>query len=225
MLFNASLPAFEKTISPILRDEILKGKPFPKVERGILLLENKGGPDARHPAALAETVISLKDSLPEVRARLEILREHQAKKIPAPECTSTKRIEYTGCPSRSSAVRKSRQSSEERPLTITTPANIALLSQSGIIVPDNLDPSVEEISLDFTRLSDRVVGAVHSRFAVRHAHALYVRAGNATDALRLKRRHRLLLAAFRVHHAKEYRTDRACAEAFSLTRRAGGSSG
>lgn len=78
-----------------------RGK-YPKigrVERGILLVENKGGPDALHPAALTELVIDLKSSLPEVKGRLEVLREHEAaKEIPAAECESTRLIQFTGCP-------------------------------------------------------------------------------------------------------------------------------
>jgi hypothetical protein len=85
-------------------------------------------------------------------------------------------------------------------------------------VPDDLDPSEEVIPLDFTRLGNREVGSVHSRFAVRHAHALYVRASFATEILSLRRRHRLALAAFRVRKGDTYRTDKACTEAFSLSK-------
>ena len=42
---------------------------FPKVERGIALAENKGGPDLNHPAALTEEIFLIKPHLPEVRAR------------------------------------------------------------------------------------------------------------------------------------------------------------
>lgn len=62
------------------------------------------------------------------------------------------------------------------------------------------------------------MGAVHSRFAVRHAHALYVRAGIAGEVLRLRRRHRMALASFRVHHGENFRTDKACTEAFSRSK-------
>ena len=72
---------------------------FPQVKRGILLAENKGGPDTAHPAALAEHIIELKPNLPEVRARMEALRGYDAKKeIPPAECESTRLLEFTGCP-------------------------------------------------------------------------------------------------------------------------------
>lgn len=107
---------------------------------------------------------------------------------------------------------------EELTLRVATPSNIAWLSQSGLIVPDHLDPDDEELHLDFTRLGDRQVGAVHSRFAVRHAHALFIRAGVASERLRLQRKHRLALGAFRVHRGDEFRTDKACTEAFSRSK-------
>lgn len=70
-----------------------------KIKRVILLYENKGGPDMNHPLALHETVLKLSEIVPEVRARLEVLREHEAKEeIPEPECTSTKTIQFQGCP-------------------------------------------------------------------------------------------------------------------------------
>jgi hypothetical protein len=68
-------------------------------------------------------------------------------------------------------------------------------------------------------MGNAAVGAIHSRFAVRHAHALYVRAGVASDLLRAKRQVRLDIASFRVRHGAEFRTDKACTEAFSLTKR------
>jgi len=70
-----------------------------KIKRAILLYENKGGPDMRHPLALHETLIKISDVTPEVRARLEVLREHEAKEeIPAIECTNTRTIQFQGCP-------------------------------------------------------------------------------------------------------------------------------
>jgi hypothetical protein len=70
-----------------------------KVKKAIILYENKGGPDMRHPLALHETVVTISKIIPEVRARLEVLREHEAKEeIPEPECTSTKTIQFQGCP-------------------------------------------------------------------------------------------------------------------------------
>jgi hypothetical protein len=74
-------------------------KTMPKIKRGILLAENKGGPDVGHPAALTEHIFKLKDNLPELRIRMEALRGHEeAKEIPEAECESTRLIEFTGCP-------------------------------------------------------------------------------------------------------------------------------
>lgn len=75
-----------------------KDSPF-RIEKSLLLAENKGGPDSRHPIALHEKVVDLADFKPEVRRRLEVLREHEAKeKIPKPECTSTSGFQFGGCP-------------------------------------------------------------------------------------------------------------------------------
>ncbi len=72
---------------------------MPKVKRGVLLAENKGGPDMAHPAAFTEQIIDLKENLPELRIRMEALRGfEEEKEIPEAECESTRYIEFTGCP-------------------------------------------------------------------------------------------------------------------------------
>lgn len=72
-----------------------------QISRGVLLSENKGGPDKRHPVALHETIIELRDFQPEIRKRLEVLRQHEAdKEIPEPECTSINTFQFQGCPFR-----------------------------------------------------------------------------------------------------------------------------
>jgi hypothetical protein len=72
---------------------------WPRVTKGIVLAENKAGPDHKHPAALTEYIVKSKDSLPEVRARLEVLRGHEEEKtLPKIECVSTRGIQFTGCP-------------------------------------------------------------------------------------------------------------------------------
>lgn len=117
--------------------------------------------------------------------------------------------------SRNSAALRSSKSNE-RELRIATPANIDWLAQSGVIVPDDLEPENESIPLDFTSLNNRRLGATHSRFAVRHAHVLYVRAQNATELVRLKRKHRLALATFRVHN--DFKTEKALMNAFARSK-------
>lgn len=99
MLFNsASQNGGVKPSKEMVKHFFPDGK-FPKIKRAILLSENKGGPDYRHPAALTEQTVRVKDNLPDVRARLEALRTHEEEKtIPEIECESTKGIQFQGCP-------------------------------------------------------------------------------------------------------------------------------
>lgn len=98
MLVNSAIQHGKLRLPEELRDRgIVLTKP--KVSRGILLAENKGGPDYRHPAALTEHVISIKENTPDVRARLELLRHHEEEEtLPEIECVSTRGIQYQGCP-------------------------------------------------------------------------------------------------------------------------------
>lgn len=122
-----------------------------------------------------------------------------------------------GARSETSAKRKSRQlKSDVESLRVATPEDSEWLSQKGLIVPDDLEPSEERVSLDFTSISNRSVGAVHSRFAVRHSHALFVRASVATRLLRLRRKHRLALAKFRVREGRKHSTVKSLEETFSI---------
>jgi len=67
--------------------------------RGLLIAENKGGPDPKHPIALHETEVEIHTKLPEVRGRLEVLRNHERdEEIPPPECDSTQKLQFIGCP-------------------------------------------------------------------------------------------------------------------------------
>jgi hypothetical protein len=77
-------------------------KNFPwKIESGLLMAENKGGPDAKHPIALHEEELIYEDHAAELKLRLGVLREHERKeKIPEPECTSTSKVQFRGCPFR-----------------------------------------------------------------------------------------------------------------------------
>lgn len=71
------------------------------VTRGILLVENKGGPDPKHLIALHEVEIPIRVRLPEVRARLGELRKHEKEEsTPPPECEGTQTIQFQGCPFR-----------------------------------------------------------------------------------------------------------------------------
>jgi hypothetical protein len=120
---------------------------------------------------------------------------------------------------RNSVKKKSRPSNAEgngESLRVATPRNSKFLAQRGLIVPDDLDPGEENVPLDFTEISDRLVGALHSRFAVRHAHALYVRASVETRLLRLRRKHKIELAKYRVKKADDFKTARELEASFAI---------
>ena len=69
-----------------------------KVTNGLLVVENKGGPDPKHPIALVEKHVEISLHLPKVQHRLRELRKHgEANTIPEPECVSTKTIQFQGC--------------------------------------------------------------------------------------------------------------------------------
>lgn len=85
----------------MLFNSILKKKGVPRISKALLVVENKGGPDPKYVIALHETPIEIATYLPEVRLRLEALREHgEEKEIPPPECTSPYIVQFTGCPFR-----------------------------------------------------------------------------------------------------------------------------
>jgi hypothetical protein len=80
------------------------------------------------------------------------------------------------------------------------------LAQSGVVVPDHLDPFDENIHVDFTAISSRGIGGVHSRFCNRLAHALYLRSQLEAERLTLSRRIHLAHARYRLKHEGEYKT-------------------
>jgi hypothetical protein len=87
-------------------------------------------------------------------------------------------------------------------LKISTPKNRALrwVAEAGIVVPEEIPPDEERVPLDFTRLSSRGIGELQSRYAVRHAHAVYNTALLEMDILRMKRELRMAQAKFRIRH-------------------------
>lgn len=79
-------------------DKTLK---IPRLEKGLLVFENKGGPKPGTPIALLEIEVKLEQYLPEIKHRLGKLRQSEEEnKIPRPECTSTKSIQFQDCPFR-----------------------------------------------------------------------------------------------------------------------------
>lgn len=73
----------------------------PKISTALLVSENKGGADAKHPLALHEAEIQIETHLPEVRSRLKELRRYaEEEEIPPPECVSMQSVQFKGCPFR-----------------------------------------------------------------------------------------------------------------------------
>ena len=90
-------------------------------------------------------------------------------------------------------------------LTVRTPQTSALqyLSDAGIVVPEEIPSDEDRVPLDFTTLNPRRLGALHSRYAVRHSHIIFQVAKVAADAAAVKRDLRLVKAKFRLSHRGE----------------------
>lgn len=74
---------------------------LPRISKGLLVSENKGGPVNKQPLALHEAVIEIDTQLPKVRNRLKELRQHgKTNSIPPPECDKTTSYQFQGCPFR-----------------------------------------------------------------------------------------------------------------------------
>lgn|SRR5215831_3593890 len=101
-----------------------------KITRALLVSENKGGPDPKHPIALQENEVQISTHLPEVRRRLKILRGHEeAETIPSPECVSTSSFQFQGCPFRKfcrdevkTIERKQKRMEAKQNVEVATPA-------------------------------------------------------------------------------------------------------
>jgi hypothetical protein len=95
-----------------------------------------------------------------------------------------------------------RKKTAVKELKISTPKNRALrwVAEAGIVVPEEIPPDEERVPLDFTRLSSRGIGELQSRYAVRHAHAVYNTALLEMDVLRMKRELRMAQAKVRIRH-------------------------
>jgi|SRR5215471_7364696 len=86
-----------------------------KISRALLVSENKGGPDPKHPLALHEHEIQIATHLPDVRSRLKELRHYGSEKeVPPPECHSTGIVQFTGCPFRKFCKEEVREIERER---------------------------------------------------------------------------------------------------------------
>lgn len=131
-----------------------------------------------------------------------------AKKIPSRRQSAKARVRSSSSDahSRNSARKKSKKSSDDSgTLSVRTPQDSPLqfLADAGIIVPEEIPSDEDRVPLDFTALSSKQIGSLQSRYAVRHAHAIFNAAKLAADEAALKRDLRLVKAKFRLHHKGE----------------------
>lgn len=101
--------------------------------------------------------------------------------------------------------KKSKKSNEqEEVLRVRTPKDSKLkyLRDAGVIVPDEIPVNEDDVPLDFTTVSSRGIGHLQSRYAVRHAHAIFAAAKVGADAAMLKRELRFSKSKFRLRHKK-----------------------
>jgi hypothetical protein len=126
------------------------------------------------------------------------------KQFPTRSVSQRRRSNSSGAPSGDTAARKSKKSSEAS-LKVATPTNrkLQFLKEAGIVVPEEIPSDEDHVPLDFTRLSSKGIGGIQSRYAVRHAHAIFNVARLATDEAHLKRDLRLVKAKFRLKHKGE----------------------
>jgi hypothetical protein len=80
------------------------------------------------------------------------------------------------------------------------------LKDEGLIAPDEISSENDTVPLDFTRLNSRQVGAVQSRYAVRHAHAIFIVAKTAGELAMRKRDLRMVHAKYRHRNVKKFKT-------------------
>jgi len=82
---------------------------------------------------------------------------------------------------------------------------LQFLKEEGLIAPDEISSTEDAVPLDYTRLSSSELGAVHSRFAVRHSYAIYVTARYAFRLATLRASQRVEGAKFRFKHQDDYK--------------------
>jgi hypothetical protein len=83
---------------------------------------------------------------------------------------------------------------------------LQFLQSEGLIAPDEISTKEDAVPLDFTTLNSRQIGAVQSRYAVRHSHAIFKAARKASRLAVLKRDLRLAQARFRFKNKKKFNT-------------------
>lgn len=90
-------------------------------------------------------------------------------------------------------------------LKIATPQNsrLRVLKEAGLVVPEEIPTDDDAVPLDFTILSNGEIGALHSRYAVRHAHAIYHVALAGSRLATTRRNLRIAQAKFRLQNKGE----------------------
>ena len=109
---------------------------------------------------------------------------------------------------RSPGSAKKKSSKSKETLTVATPTDtrLAFLKNEGLIAPDEIASDEDRVPLDFTSLNFKLVGAVHSRYAVRHSHAIFRAAFYRVRVAYLSRDIRLLKAKKRAKLAGKFKT-------------------
>jgi hypothetical protein len=74
------------------------------------------------------------------------------------------------------------------------------LADAGLIVPEEIPSDDDSVPLDFTTLTNRDIGSLHSRYAVRHAYAIFQVALAGARVVTLRRDLRIAQAKFRLRN-------------------------
>ena len=123
--------------------------------------------------------------------------------------------------SRNSVKKKSSRGTTDDVLTIATPKGeqLKFLRDEGLIAPDEIPSNEDAVPLNFTRLDSRQLGAMHSRYAVRHSHAIYVVSRYAFRLATLRAGQRVDAAKFRFRYSDDYKRKYELDAALSMNKR------
>jgi len=126
---------------------------------------------------------------------------------PTQNARPQKKSSSKAAPSKGTVKKKSSKPNKEE-LRVATPtgARLEFLRNEGLIAPDEISSDEDRVPLDFTRLNFKLVGAVHSRYAVRHSHAIFRAAFYRVRVAYIQRDLRLLKAKLRAKLSQKYKT-------------------
>ena len=145
------------------------------------------------------------------------------KKIPSrhPNASAQRPSNFKAAPSKSFVKKKSKKLNGDGLLKIATPKDSALqfLRDEGLIAPDEIPSNEDAVPLNFTRLDSRQLGAMHSRYAVRHSHAIYVVSRYAFRLATLRAGQRVDAAKFRFRYSDDYKRKYELDAALSMNKR------